>query len=131
MALVSKLIQSGFARRQAQAIGFTSEELVLTGTNQSDAVQINESFTRLEGTDGNKGAILPTYDLSATGLHFLVTKGESNLYFLYPAVGEKLNLQVADSPLKIPAGSHVICVLCDFPTSGRSWFCMTAAEALP
>lgn len=93
MALVSKLIQSGFARRQAQAIGLTYELVVAAGTNQATAAQINESITLVTGADATKGVILPTYDLSKTGIHYVINIGTDTPPFgnslkVYPAVNQ-------------------------------------------
>lgn len=131
MALVSKLINIGIPARQAEGLGFIPDEVDAAGANQSTAAAITNTFVLVNGADNTKGVRMPTYDMSKSGVHHIVNNDAVDTLLLYPATGEKINLNAANGAVKILGGYHAIVYYCNFPTSGKSWMCLQGVAAVP
>ena len=124
MATVKKLLNAGFSARQARALGIDSESIAAAGTNQATATLITKGSVSVSGADGTKGVILPTFDKSFTGEHF-VRNATALILKVYPAVGESINAKTANQEVDIPGDSHA--VFYEGVVSGNStWLCFVA-----
>lgn len=131
MAICSKLVNVGMPPREAEAIGAIPDEVTAAGTVQADAAAITNTFVLVNGADNVKGVRMPTYDMSKSGVHHIVNNEAAATLILYPATGEKLNLNSANTAVKILGGYHCIVYYCNFPTSGKSWMCLQGVAAVP
>jgi hypothetical protein len=122
VALVSKLIYKNFDTTQAQAIGDTVEEIAAAGNNQGNATQISESISYVSGADGVKGVKLPSYDLSKTGIHYVINPDPLLSLIVYPASGEQINGAAANAPVTLIFEEFAVFIALKLPSSGNRWF---------
>lgn len=122
MALASKLVKIGFGSREAKALGLRTEYIAAGGTTQANATPTTESITVVSGASTTNGIILPTYNKSNTGLHFIVNADPTNSFVIYPAVGEQLNGLGANNAGALQQASHALIYLGEDGAGGLSWW---------